>query len=90
MVATSISHFLTAATKFPVVPPTENVSFVFLSLALALFLDKLRWPFALLSLYLCLSLSLFPKFVGMTVNLNVGHHGYKKKFRFPFSSLLTL
>ena len=69
--ATSISHFLTAATKFHVVSPTKNVSFVFLSLALALFLHKLRWPFALLSLFLCLSLSLFSKFVGMTINLNV-------------------
>ena len=28
-VAASISHFLTAATKFHVVPPTKNVSFVF-------------------------------------------------------------
>ena len=27
--AASISHFLTAATKFHVVPPTKNVSFVF-------------------------------------------------------------
>ena len=71
LVAPSISHFLTAATKFHVVPPTKNVSFVFLSLALALFLDKLRWPFALLSLFLCLSLSLFSKFGGMTINLNV-------------------
>ena len=62
--------FFTAATKFHVVPPTKNVSFVFLSLALALFLDKLRWPFALLSLFLCLSLSLFSKFVSMTINLN--------------------
>ena len=28
-VAASISHFVTAATKFHVVPPTKNVSFVF-------------------------------------------------------------
>ena len=28
-VATSISYFLTVATKFHVVPPTKNVSFVF-------------------------------------------------------------
>ena len=71
LVAASISHFLTAATKFHVVPPTKNVSFAFLSLALALFLDKLRWPFALLSRSLCLCLSLFSKFVGMKINLNV-------------------
>ena len=29
LVAASIAHFLTAATKFHVVPPTKNVSFVF-------------------------------------------------------------
>ena len=39
LVAASISHFLTAATKFHVVPP-KNVSFVFFSLALALFLRR--------------------------------------------------
>ena len=37
LVAASISHFLTAATKFHVVPPTKSVFFVFFSLALALF-----------------------------------------------------
>ena len=36
LVDPSISHFLTAATKFHVVPPTKNVSFVF-SLSLQLF-----------------------------------------------------
>ena len=70
-VAASISHFLTAATKFHVVPPTKNVSIVFIYLALALFLVELRWPVALLSLFLCLSLSLFSKFVDMTINLNL-------------------
>ena len=35
-VAASISHFLTAATKFHVAPPTKNVSFVF-SISLQLF-----------------------------------------------------
>ena len=68
--AASISHFFTAATKFHVVPPTKNVSFVFFYLALALFLVELRWPVSLLSLFLCLSLSLFPKIVDMTINLN--------------------
>ena len=38
-VAASISHFLTAATKFPVVPPTKNVSFVF-SISLWLFFSS--------------------------------------------------
>ena len=70
-VAASISYFLTTATKFHVVPPTKNVSFVFFYLALALFLLELRWPVALLSLFLCLSLSLFSNFVDMTINLNL-------------------
>ena len=42
----------------------------FFYLALALFLVELRWPVALLSFVLCLSLSLFPKFVDVTINLN--------------------
>ena len=53
-----------AATKFHIVPPTENVSF-------APFLVELRWPVALLSLFLCLSLSLYSKFVDMTINLSL-------------------
>ena len=70
-VATSISHFLIAATKFDAVPPKKNVSFFFY-LALALFLVELHWPVALLSLFLCLSLPLFSKFVDMTIiNLNL-------------------
>ena len=70
LVAASISHFLTAATKFHVVPPTKSVFFVFFSLALALqalFLVELRWPVALLSLFLCLSLSLYSKFLDTTI-----------------------
>ena len=67
LVAANISHFLTAATKFSCWAPTENVSF-FPSLALALFLGvELRWPVALLSLFLCPSLSLYSKFVDMTI-----------------------
>ena len=40
-------------------------------LALALFLVELRWNVALLSLFLCLSLYLFSKFLDMTINLNL-------------------
>ena len=54
-----------AATKFHIVPPTENVSF-------APFLVDLRWPVSLVaSLFLCLSLSLYSKFVDMTINLSL-------------------
>ena len=60
-------------------PPPQNfmlllqqkVSPWFFFLALALFLVELSWPVALLSLFLCLSLSLFSKFVNMTINLHV-------------------
>ena len=45
--------------------------FVFFSLALAPFLVELCWPVDLLSLFLCLSLSLYPKFVDMTINLSL-------------------
>ena len=72
--AASISHFLTAATKFHVVPPTKKCLLCFFSLALALqalFLVELRWPVALLSLFLCLSLSLYSKFVDTTINLSL-------------------
>ena len=43
----------------------------FLSLALAPFLVELRWPVALLSLFLCLSFSIYSKFVDMTINLSL-------------------
>ena len=43
----------------------------FFSLALALFLVELGWPVALLSVLLCLSLSLYSKFVDMTINLSL-------------------
>ena len=44
---------------------------MFFSLTLALFLVELRWPVALLSLFLCISLSLYSKFVDMTINLSL-------------------
>ena len=88
----SISLFLTAATKWHVVPPTKNVFLVFFYLALALFLVELRWPVTLLSLFLCLPFSLFSEFVDMTINLNLILYTieYKNIFCFPFSPLLTL
>ena len=82
-----------AATKFHFVPPTENVSFCLFSLALSPFLVEPRWPAALLSLFLCLSLSLRSKFKDMTINVSLilkKKHGYRNIFRFPFWSLLTL
>ena len=55
---------------FEVKRPTKNFLYFFY-LALALFLVELPWPVALLSLFLCLSLSLFSKFMDMTINLNL-------------------
>ena len=49
----------------------QKMSPLFFYLALFLFLVELRWPFALLSLFLRLSLSLFSNFVDMTINLNL-------------------
>ena len=90
-VAASISYFLTATTKFHVVPLTKNVPFVFFFLDLAHFLVELRWSVVLLSHFLCLSLSisLFSKFVDMTINLNLTLQttGYKNIFRFLYLTL---
>ena len=68
LVAASISRFVTAATNFRV------VSFVFESLALDLCRPFSRWSSLacrLLSLFLCLSLALYSKFVDMTINLSL-------------------
>ena len=74
-----------AATKFHVVPPTKNVSFCFFSLAVAPFLLELHWPVALLSLFLCLSLSLYSKFVDMTINLSLILKTTRIQKHFPLS-----
>ena len=91
LIFTLVAASIPAATKFHFVPPTENVSFCFFSLALAPFLVELRWPVALLSLFLCLSLSLYSKFVDMTINLSLI---LEKKTRtqkhFPLSVLVFI
>ena len=85
LVASSISHFLTATTKFYVVPPTKNFSFVFFCLPLALFLVELHWPVALLSLFFCLFLSINSKFVDMTINLSSILYTTRIQKQFPHS-----
>ena len=70
LVAASISHFLKAATKFSCCSSNKICLLCFLSLALAI--NRSFWlslACRLLSLYLCLSLSLYSKFVDMTINL---------------------
>ena len=74
--------------NFHVVFPTKNVSFgFFLFLALALYRSFPRWvslACRLLSPFLCLSLSLYSKFVGMAINLSLilWQHGWRNNFRF--------
>ena len=75
-----------AATKFDVVPPTKNVSFVFFSLALVLLLVALHWPVALRSHFLPLSLSLYSRFVDTTIiNLSLILYTTRIQKHFPFS-----
>ena len=59
--------------NFHVILPTKNVSFGFLSLALNPCHPFSRWASLAcrpLSLFLCLSLALYSKFVDMTINLS--------------------
>ena len=57
----------------------------FLCLALAPFLVELRWPVALLSLFLCLSFSLYSKFVDLTINLSLILKTTQIQKHFPLS-----
>ena len=70
LVTASIFHFLTAATNFSCCSFNKKCLLCFFSLALALFLIEIRWPVALLSLFLCLSLSRYSKFEDTTINLS--------------------
>ena len=83
LVAASISHFLTAATKFSCCSSHKKMSPVFLS-PLALSRSFSRWASlacSLLSLFLSLSLLLYSKFVDMTINLSY----YFRQHGFPLS-----
>ena len=74
LVATSISHFVTAAKKFSCCSSNKKMSLLFLSLALDFCCPFSRWASlacCLLSLFLCVSLALYSKFVDMTINLSL-------------------
>ena len=73
-----------ATTKFHVVPPTKMSPFVFCLSLSAPFLVELR-SVALLSLFLCLSFSLYSKFVDMTINLSLILKTAWKQKHFPLS-----
>ena len=79
-----------------VVLPRKKFLLCFLSLALDICRPLSHWASLacrLLSLFLCLSLALYSKFVDITIYLSlilIRQHGYRNNFRLPFSSLLTL
>ena len=76
--------------NFHAVLPTKKCLFCLFSLSLAV-CRYTSLAFRLLSLFLCLSPSLYSKFVEMTINLSlIRQHGCRNNFCFPFSSLLTL
>ena len=73
--AASVSHFLTATTKFSCCSSNKICLLCFfIFLAPALCHSFSRWAslaFRLLSLFLCLSLPLYSKFMDMTINLSL-------------------
>ena len=73
LVAASISHFVTAPTKFSCCSSNKKCLLCFLSLALDLLalLPFFSLSFSGLSLFLCLSLALYSKCVDMTINLSL-------------------
>ena len=74
LVAASISHFVTAATRFSCCSSSIKCLLCFLSLAQDLCRPFSRWAslaFCLLSLFLCLSHALYSRFVDMTINVNL-------------------
>ena len=88
-VATSISHFLTAATKFSCCSSNKKC----LTLALAVCRPFSRWASLtcrLLSLFLCLSLSLYYKFVNVTIILSLLLWTTRIQKRFPLSAVVFI
>ena len=70
LVATSISRFVTVATRFSCRSSNKKCLLCFLSLDLDLCRPFSRWASLtcrLLSIFLCLSLALYSKFVDMTI-----------------------
>ena len=84
-------HFLTAATKFSCC--SSNKKCLFSSLGLAVCRPFSCWASLacrLLSLFLCLSLSLYSKFVNMTVVLSLLHWTTRTQKRFPLSAFVFI
>ena len=93
LLVASISHFVTTATKLSCCCfQQKNVSFVF-CLALDLCRPLSRWASlacCLLSLFLCLSLALYSKFVDMTINLSLILHKTRIQKQFPLSVFVVI
>ena len=74
LVATSISRFVTVATRFSCRSSNKKCLLSFLSLALDLCHPFSHWALLtcrLLSIFLCLSLALHSKFVDMSISLSL-------------------
>ena len=74
LVAASISHFVTTATKLTCCSSNKKMSPLFVISFLDLCRPLSRWASLaclLLSLFLCLFLALYSKFVDMTINLRL-------------------
>ena len=70
LVSASISHFVTAATKFSCCSSKKKCLLCFLSFALTLCRSFSRWVSLACRLLSLFSLSLYYKFVDMTINLS--------------------
>ena len=91
LVAASISHFATAVTKFSCCSSNKKCLLCFWSLVLDLCRPFTRFSLAgrLLSLFLCVSLALFSKFVDMTINLSLKFQKTRIQRQFPISIFLA-
>ena len=94
LVAASISHFVTAANKVSCCSFKKKMS-PFLSLALDLCRPFSRWAslvcrLHVLSLFLCLSLALYSKFVDMTINLSLILSTTRIQKQFPLSVVVFI
>ena len=96
LVAASISHFVTAATKFSCCSSNKKCLLCFLSLALDLCHPFSRWVALAYRFFSVFLLLYIPNFLDMTINLslilleNADTETIFAFFRFPVSSLLTL
>ena len=88
LVAASIARFVTVATRFSCCSSNKKCLLCFLSLSLDLCRPFSRWPSlacSLLSIFLCLSLALYYKFVDMAISLSLILWTTQIQKQFPLS-----